>query len=230
MHKFHYRPGKAAVMALVLGSLALLSLWTWFGGGDAFWLGIGLVLGLGAGKLMADVASDTPALAYDESGISVRKAWGAQAMVPWRLVQSLSVEVMVLRYLGIIPVARHETLVIKCDGGFFGSRRIRLALKMIELPPGGTDTLMGMLHQAHVGAVGGAGVAMAGAGTHGWGSRSVPTLAPAAHEEAASSFDADAALARYLARKEASAEQVMQTAADMPIAAPARPVFGRKVG
>lgn len=231
MQKFHYRPGKAAFMALVMGALALLCAWTWYDDGNAFWLGIGLVLGLAACKLMADVASDTPALAFDESGISVRKAWAVLAVVPWSQVQSMSVEVLTLRYFGIIPIARHEILVVKCDGGLFGSRRLRLALKMIALPPGGTGMLMSMLHNAQVGAVGEAGVAMAGAGAHGWGSRSVPSLKTASDVgKEGASFDADAALARYLARKAASTDAVVHVPAGPSTAssAPLRPMFGRK--
>lgn len=53
-------------------------------------------------------------------------------------------------------------------------------------------------------------------------------------EEEASSFDADAALARYLARKAAAGEAMPEApVASFPQAqddAPPRPVFGRKIG
>lgn len=239
MHKFHHRPGKSAVFALLLLAFAANCLFYWWAKGGLLPALIGLLLAAGAAKLLSDAFSDTPALEIRPEGVSIRKTWGGLAQVPWGQVQHMSVEVMTLRYFGIIPVARHETLVVKCDGGVFGSRRLRLALKMVELPPGGTAGLMHLLHHYHVSAVGETGIAMAGAGEHGWGARSVPSLGraePSGLEPAEGSpdFDADAALARYLARKEAgvagpasapSARAPQPAAAPLP---PARPVFGRK--
>jgi hypothetical protein len=50
-------------------------------------------------------------------------------------------------------------------------------------------------------------------------------------EEEASSFDADAALGRYLARKAAAGEAMPEAPAAFPRGdAPVRPVFGRKIG
>lgn len=54
-------------------------------------------------------------------------------------------------------------------------------------------------------------------------------------EEEASRFDADAALARYLARKAEAGEATPGQAPERPVAfahgdAPPRPVFGRKIG
>lgn len=56
-----------------------------------------------------------------------------------------------------------------------------------------------------------------------------------AEEEEASGFDADAALARYLARKAEAGEATPERGAERPLAfphgdAPPRPVFGRKIG
>lgn len=216
MHKFHFRPGKSAFMALVLGAAALLAGWTWLTSDNGLWLGFALLCGLGAGKLLGDGLSDTPALTVGPDGVGVRGTWSGLTVTPWSQVQGLSVEVMTLRYLGIIPVARHETLVVRCrGGGLFGGRKLRLALKMVELPAGGAAALMSLLHQAQSEAM--AEGAYADPGVR----RSA--IEP---EGTASTFDADAALARYLARKEAAAPAAA-TAASQP-AQPPRPVFGRK--
>jgi hypothetical protein len=232
MHKFHFRPGKSAFMALLTAGAAILAGWRWFEAGDLFWLALALLCAAGAAKMLSDVLSDTPALAFDAEGLRVRSTWGSVHSVSWREVQAIKVDVMTLRYFGIIPIARHETLVVKCDGGLFGSRRLRLALKLVQLPPGGAGHLLALLDAAHVAAVGQAGVAMAGAGEHGWGLRSVSSPVSAASRlpgDEGSGFDADAALARYLARKERAEPVAPAPSASAPVPLqPSRPVFGRK--
>ncbi|WP_284275631.1 hypothetical protein, partial [Sphingomonas astaxanthinifaciens] len=169
MHKFHYRSGKSAFLALVSGVAALLAGWSWLDpDGGIFSLGIALVCGLAAVKLTLDAMSDAPAIAFDAEGLRIRRTWGQTAVIAWDEVQGISVEVLTMRYWGIIPIARHETLVVRCDGGLFGARRLRTALKLVQLPPGGAGQLVAMLTAAQVAAVGEAGVAMAGAGRHGW--------------------------------------------------------------
>lgn len=229
MQKFHYRPGKSAFMALLCGFFTLACGGLWLNGGG-FWAAVGLILfGAGTAKIVADAMSDTPALVVDHDGLALRKTWGAVARVPWEQVQSIDCEVLTLRYLGLIPISRNETLVVRCEGGLAGARRLRLALKLVALPAGGAPQLMALLHAAHVAAVGEARVAMAGAGAHGWGANSASSpgaVVPSASSEGSGEFDADAALARYMARRDR-----MQTAAPptAPVAVvPARPAFGRK--
>lgn len=228
MHKFHHRPGKTTVVAIVLGSMGLFSCMIWWSDDDLFWFAIGLLLLAGAGKMLADVLSGTPALVVAPQGLSLRKPWGGVAEVAWPEVQHIDLEVLTIRYWGIIPIARQRTLVVRCDGGVFGTRRLRLPLNMVELPPGGADALMSLLYRIHVAAVGEAGVAMAGAGEHGWGARSLPSLGERRKTEAEDSgFDPDAAIARYLARKGTRLEAGRPSSAATP-APPARPMFGRK--
>jgi hypothetical protein len=229
MHVFHFRPGKSALASLLVGGAGLMALWFWWVASDG-WISllIGLLCLTGSVKLLADVMSGTPALVVSPAGLRLRKTWGAVVEVPWTEVQHVAVEVFTLRYFGIIPISRQENLVLRCDGGLFGARRVRLALNMVEMPPGGVGALMDLLHRFHVAAVGEAGVAMAGAGEHGWGSRSVPSLSGADPRPGGEQpgFDPDAALARYLSRKE-EGRGAPVPAALMP-AAPARPSFGRK--
>jgi hypothetical protein len=63
---------------------------------------------------------------------------------------------------------------------------------------------------------------MAGAGKRGWG------VNPSPAEQPVSGFDADAALARYLASKEPETQKQQPSSAPPSIAMPQRPVFGRK--
>jgi hypothetical protein len=92
----------------------------------------------------------------------------------------------------------------------------------MRLPAGGAAEVALTLQAAHVAAVGEAGVAMAGAGPRGWGVDRSPK------DEPVSDFDADAALARYLASKEPEARQPPAAASPATMAMPQRPVFGRK--
>lgn len=235
MRKFHYRPGKSAFAGLAMAAAALVAGWVWVSSPAATFLpaGVALLCAAGAIKTALDAMSDTPALAFDARGLALRKTWGQVAEVAWHDVQSIGVEVFTLRYWGIIPISKTENLVVKCAGGLFGSRRLRLALRMIDLPAGGAGQLLALLNAAHVAAVGEATAAMAGADRqHGWGAGSAGVAArradAAAREEGEGGFNADAALARYLARKEAGAGASPRPEATASAAAPARPVFGRR--
>ncbi|MCW3798397.1 hypothetical protein OMW55_11335 [Sphingomonas sp. BN140010] len=232
MRKFHYRTGRNAFAAIGLGILALACGLAWLGDGE--WpLALGFVLFGAAGvKAAANAMSDEPALVFDAYCLKVRTSFGVREAL-WSDVQAISLEVFTYRYWGIIPIARHENLVIKTGGGTFGSRRLRIAVKSIELPPGGSTELVHLLHQQHVAAVGQAGVAMAGADQHGWGVRPGRAARVAVDtDESLTGFDPDAALARYLAAREqqpevAAAERAIgQTPQIVP--QPARAAFGRK--
>jgi hypothetical protein len=237
MHKFHYRAGRNALTALFMAALALLCGWRLLDGGG--WLAAGGVLLFGAAALRSAMngMSDEPALSFDAQRLTVRTTTGSK-QVTWPEVQGISIEVFTYRYWGIIPLARHENLVIKCNGGALGARRLRIALASIELPPGGSAALVHALHQQHVAALGEAGVAMAGAGETGWGARpgAARRIVLEDESESSSGFDPDAALARYLAaREQQSALAAVPAAAPAPVAqpmlAPSPPVragFGRK--
>ena len=226
MRKFHFRPGRNAALALFMGALAVVCAAIWWRSGGWVALGGFLLFGFAAAKGATDAMSGEPALAFGDEGLRVRTSSGVQK-VAWREVQGISLEVFTIRYWGIIPIAKQENLVIRCDGGLFGTRRLRLAMATMELPAGGSAEVVALLHAAHVAAVGEAGVAMAGAGEHGWG---VPPAQPL--EDTGGSFDADAAIARYMARKASEGQPAEPSAAGgMPIASPAMPVragFGRK--
>jgi len=226
MRSFYYRPGKNAATALTSGALAALSAWLWWTDGDILWMISTVGLGLAAMKGLATAMNTEPAVKFDNERLWVRTTVGSHA-VSWKQVYGIGLHVMTVRYWGIIPISRREILCISIEGGSFGARRLRVPAASIELPTGGANALVQILREAQLTAIGPAGVAMAGAGKSGWGVPAKPAIER--DEPSESGFDADAAIARYLASK-----QAVETA---PVAAhvqavaranPQRPVFGRR--
>ena len=228
MRSFYYRPGKNAVTALVSGALAALSAWQWWTDGDVIWLIGGVGLALASLKSLATVMNSEPAVKFDHERLWVRTSFGSHA-VAWKQVLGIALQVMTVRYWGIIPISRRAILCISIEGGSFGARRLRVPAASIELPAGGASALVQILREAQLAAIGPAGVAMAGAGKTGWG---VPSKTAVERDEPSDSgFDADAAIARYLASKKASEGGQEPVAAQLQPAAPTmpqRPVFGRR--
>jgi len=229
MRSFYFQPGKTAVFALFMGLLAVIIGKLWWSIGGILPLSLALVFSLAAVKLAFDAMSNDPALKFDGKHLWVRKAFGGMDQVPWSEVQGISLEGFTIRYWGIIPLGKTEYLSIACNGGVLGTRRLRVAVGSIALPPGGSGALVHILQLAHVEAVGLAGVAMAGAGRQGWGAAPAASAKEEGQEDG-SGFDADAAIARYLASKDAGGDQ--PASGQAPPARPAmppRPVFGRRV-
>ena len=224
MRSFYYRPGKNAATALVSGALAALSAWQWWTDGDVIWLIGGVGLALASLKGLAAVMNSEPAVKFDHERLWVRTTFGSHA-VSWKQVLGIALQVMTVRYWGIIPISRREILCISIEGGSFGARRLRIPAASIELPAGGANALVQILREAQFAAVGATGVAMAGAGQNGWGVPHKSKDDPQQPSE--SGFDADAAIARYLASKKAEESAPMQVQATAPVM-PQRPVFGRR--
>ena len=227
MRSFYYRPGKNAGLAVMLGAIGFVfgSIAWNAGGGVIIWT-LTVMLLAGAAKAALNALNGDPALKFDDHHIWVRTTFGGLQEVSWRDVQHIALEVMVMRYFGMIPVGRNEILCITTSGGPFGTRRFRLAAGTLELPPGGATGLMHLLHQAQT---------EANAGPRAGGAAGLVPGASAVAEpvaESSSGFDPDAAVARYLAAKQAQqAEQAEQRDAPAglgprPIAP--RPVFGRR--
>lgn len=225
MRSFYYRPGRNAFNALLMGLLAFYWMSKWWTRGGVLTSLAALLFAVGAALAVMNAMRPGPALIFDGRGVSVRKTFGGMHTAPWSDVHWMDIKVFTVRYMGIIPISRNEILRIACEGGVFGSRRLSLAMKAIQLPPGGSNELLAMLHSARVGAVGVAGVAMAGAGKHGWGI--APERPP---ERGRETFDPDAAIARYLATKDEGTARAPSIDAPANRAAiPQRPSFGRRV-
>jgi hypothetical protein len=222
MRVYDYRPDKAAMGSAFLAAFAYASYALWKPSGSVIVLIFGLMMAAGAAKLAYDAFNRTPVIKFDRNSLWVRKTMGAVAEIPWREVHSIKLMVFTMKYAGLIPVGKHQYLEIACEGGMFGTQRFRVSTETMRLPAGGAQEVALILQAAHVEAVGVAGVAMAGAGKRGWG------VDPSPAEQPVSGFDADAALARYLASKEAKEQQQAPSPEPARMGIPQRPVFGRK--
>lgn len=231
MRVYKYKPDKAAFAGIFMLAIAFAFGKMWWASGGVFNLAVVLVTTLAATKIGYDVVNPTPSLRFDRDTLWVRKTMGAVEEIPWKNVHSIGLYVLTMRYAGVIPVGKTEFVDIACKGGMFGARRFRVPTTSMELPAGGAAEVVRTLQAAHVAAIGVAGVAMAGAGTSGWG---VERSEPAPMQ---STFDPDEAIARYLANKQCADAEAIQPPADEQPAAPAapqpavppRPVFGRKI-
>jgi len=224
MRVYDYRPDKAAMGSAFLAAFAYTSYELWRPSGSVIVLIFGLMMAAGAAKLAYDAFNHTPTIKFDRDTLWVRKAFGGVTEIPWSEVHSIKLMVFTMKYAGLIPVGKHQYLEIACEGGMFGAQRFRVSTETMRLPAAGAQEVALILQAAHVEAVGVAGVAMAGAGKLGWGVDRSPA------EQPGSGFDADAALARYLASKEAGQEPQASSPAPARMSVPQRPVFGRKTG
>jgi hypothetical protein len=225
MRSFYYRPGRSAFTALFAGSLALGAGKLWYDKGGWVLLASAAFMAVGAAKAAFDAMSGEPALKFDTKAIWIRKTWGGVEEVPWRDVHAITGKVFTVRYMGIIPIRRTTFISVTCEGGIFGARRLRVSTTAMGLSVSGSADLVLLLKQAHLEAVGEAGVAMAGAGSRGWG------VGPSDEPAPSSGFDPDAAVARYLASKQAPAQdQPDRGLAPARPPMPQRPVFGRRAG
>ena len=223
MHSFYYRKGANALGAATMAAFGLGIGKIWFDHGGFILLAFTLLMVVGVAKATLDALSSDPALRFDRHSLWVRKTWGGVEEVPWRDVHDIALKVHTVRYMGIIPVSRTAYVVITCEGGLFGARRLRLSTSGLGMNATRSAELVAVLKQAHVDAVGEAAAAMAAAGGHGWGiAPPKPRLEPAA-----SSFDADAAFARYQASQNRADPQPAPFSARP--AMPQRPAFGRRV-
>lgn len=228
MRSYYYPSGRSAFGALFLALLAFGSGKLWYEGGGFAVLAFAAVMVLGTAKLALDAMSREPALKFDRHSIWIKKTWGGFEEVPWRDVHDIAAKLLTWRYMGIIPVSKTSYLTVTREGGLTGARRLRVSTSAMGLSAAATAELVLALKKAQLEAIGEAGIAMAAAGRHGWG---VGVPDEAGEPADSSGFDADAALARYLASKQAGVQA--ETGAEAPAAPPImqqRPIFGRKVG
>ena len=215
MRTIRFGTGKLAVGAALGIILPVAGLPMMFGG--AIWAIIGLVLIVG-GPLAATssikrLLGDGVALEYDASGVRIATTWSSERF-KWSQVRSVGSSQLVTRMYGFIPVNRQHFIDFKVEGGTFGTRTIRLALAALAVNKRDFDSLIGDLQLAHAGHAPAVPITAAPADTV----RRRDPLEGAPRDD---SFDADAALARYLANR--------PTEPPAASVAPARPVFGRKV-
>jgi hypothetical protein len=228
MRSYYYPSGRLAIAAMFLGLLAFATGSWWYNDGGGPLLVFTLVMVFGCVKLTLDAMSRDPALKFDQHTIWIKKTWGGVAEVPWREVHDISAKVLTWRYMGVVPVSKTTYITVTCEGGLTGARRLRVSTSALGLSVTQTAELLLLLKKAHLDVVGETGVAMAAAGKHGWG---IAPSKSADGPEESSAFDPDAAIARYMASKQAGSQPGAATpAAAVPPPVPQRPVFGRRVG
>jgi hypothetical protein len=219
MRNFYYRPGRNAATALGSGALAVFAAMQWRSDGDVWWLLTLLVSGAAALKGAVYALNSEPALRFDNERLWVRTTFGSHAFA-WNQVYGIALQIITVRRLGIIPIGRREILCIACEGGSFGARRLRVPAAAIELPAGGAPALVEILREAQRAAVSVSGAAMAEPGQE--------SMSAADRDRPQTDFDADAAIARYLASKEAAQDAPVPVRTPSLASAPLRPVFGRR--
>ena len=212
MTVIHYRPAKLGFTALIcaLGAAALA--WFAFGGrAGVFPLAGAAILAYLAFVNGRAALGGQPALRFDEHGVSVSMLTKTTNL-RWDDIRDIRTQSLTLRYMGIIPVSRQDFITFVTKGGPFSSKSLKLAGSALELPAGG---IMG-LHRALCDFLGDGAT------------KTVPAAAVAASPaEEGGTFDPDAAIARYLANKQAQAE-ASGAAPATPFATAPRPVFGRR--
>ena len=213
MRKVNYRPGK-----LLLSAIVSLLVAAWFGVGwtpenSVLWLMAAAIFAYFAFASLRTAIGDRPALAYDERGITINSLHRS-GRYSWYEIGDLLIERMAVRYFGIIPGSNKDFLCVRIDRANGTGRLYRINARLVELPTGGLVALHGQLAAARLAAVANGANALATQSVEG-GEGSV--------------FDPDAAIARYLAAKQASAPAAETSPAPTFRTAP-RPTFGRRIG
>lgn len=208
MHKINYRPGKLMLSA---AASLLIALWLGYGWSSAdsiLWVVGAAVFAYLAFASIRTAIGDRPAIAYDARQVIINTVHRSTKH-DWSQVADVGLERQTTRYFGIIPGSKKDLLCVRIGAG--SSRTYRIDAALVELPVGGLEALHRDLAAVRVAAVG------------------VSKSAVAGDDPAPSSFDADAAIARYLAAKQA--EPVAPPAPAAPtFRSPPRPTFGRRVG
>ena len=130
MQSFYYRSGRNAATALISGSLAALTGWQWWTDGDVVWMISAFVLGLAGLKGALNSMNSEPAVKFDGDRLWVRTTFGSRVMT-WQQVYGIALQVMTVRYWGVVPIRRVETLCIACEGGAIGAKRLRFPASAI---------------------------------------------------------------------------------------------------
>lgn len=218
MRTIKFGTGKLALGALMGIMLPIIGMPMLFGGVALKVIGIVFVVGgpLASAASIKRLLGDGVALQYDAMRVRVATSWSSETF-RWTQVKGVSRSQLVTRMWGFIPVNRQNFIDFTVEGGVLGTRTVRLAAAALDLKKRDLDSLVGQLQLMHA--------AQAG---------STETLAsfqaavapprgdPLEQAPRDDGFDADAALARYLANRPAP-----EPAASP--APPARPNFGRKI-
>lgn len=218
MQTIKFGTGKLALGALAGIMLPIIGMPMLFGGVALKLAGLVFVIGgpLVSAASIKRLLGDGVALQYDALRVRVATSWSSESF-RWTEVKGISRSQLVTRMWGVIPVSRKNFIDFKVQGGAFGTRTIRLAVSALDLKKRDVDSLVGQL-QLMQAAQAGSTETLASLQA----SVTPPDRDPIEGAPRDEGFDADAALARYLANRPAP-----EPAASP--ATPRRPSFGRKI-
>ncbi len=231
MKTIRFSTGKL-VMSLFLGiALPFMGLFMLLGGPIGAIIGMILIVG-GPVVLIQSIKrlmGDRVALAFDRAGVALDSGWSTKRFA-WSEVQDIQLTKMTMRMYGIIPVSSQHFIDFRVPGGLFGTKKVRLSVKMLDIK----KDEMGPLYNELLLSKAGHQIASA---PHMTPQVQAPARAistpPSTLEGAQRSdeIDPDAVMARYMARRaqEQEAMAQAQARAQSPAAMPARPSFGRKM-
>ncbi|MFL6734141.1 MAG: hypothetical protein ACJ8EY_05550 [Sphingomicrobium sp.] len=211
MTVIHYRLAKLGFTALICATgAAVLAYVAALGQAGIFALGGAGALAYVAFLNGRGALGGQPALRWDEHGVSISTLYRSTTL-RWDELRDIRTQSLTLRYMGIIPVSRQDFLTFITTGGPFSSKTLKLAGSQLELPAGG---------------IAGVHSALCAFLSNGAVRPAAPAVERPSSETEMGGFDPDAAIARYLASKQA--ESAVAAPSESPFASAPRPVFGRR--
>ena len=216
MTTLHYSRGKLIFSgAFLLIGAPVLGLFSLFMGPIGMLVGVVLILGgplMSIGRL-ARVFSDLRAVEYDDRQITLHPLGGSRKL-NWREVTAIEVHTLTQYIYGFIPVSRQHSIRISHTGGVLGTAKISIPFNVLADDKATVVARLADMERMR----------------SGLGQPLPRTARPAIDDEApASDFDADAVMARYLARREAEAQAIARAEeAARPQMPPRVAGFGRK--
>lgn len=156
---------------------------------------------------------DLKAIEYDDRQITLHPL-GASRKLNWREVTAIEVQTLTQRIYGFIPVSRQHSIRISHSGGVLGTARILIPFNVLAIDKTAVIARLADMERMRSGQ-----------------GQALPRAAyqPPSDQAEPSDFDADAVMARYLARREAEAEAIARAqVAAAPRMPPRVAGFGRK--
>jgi hypothetical protein len=236
MRTIRFSTGKL-VLGLLLGiALPFMGLFMLLGGPIGKIIGLILIVGgpVVVIQSIKRLMGDGIALAFDRAGVTLDSGWSTKRFA-WSDVEDIQLTKMTMRMYGFIPVSSQHYIDFRVPGGLFGTKKVRLSVKLLDIKKDEMGPLYNDLLLSKAGQ-------QLNAAPHMMPQPQPQFAAPAparaiaptpASPETApqSDFDPDEVMARYMARRAQEQEAVAQAQARAytPMATPARPSFGRKV-
>jgi hypothetical protein len=131
------------------------------------------------------------AVAFDDRQVRVTTLWRSRS-VPWSQVESVALERTTFYVYGFIPVNKTHHLNVKLVDGFVGTKKLSIALNVLAVSVEEAEGMVRMMEQARSGAL----PMLTGHAKPAIPARAADPLMGAPRD---ANFDADAAIARYLA-------------------------------